>query len=135
MKYRIIWTIDLEAESSLEAAIQALGIQRTPGSTATVFTVTSEETWVAEEIDLGEDNPLHWPQSRIEEGSVLCGHCGSGDTFYVEDIGQYARLWAEDGVAFCSGGDLQADDDGDDPRVWCIGCNEVSLLPKPFQWV
>jgi uncharacterized CHY-type Zn-finger protein len=136
-KYHVTWAIDLEADSPQGAAIQALGIQRTPGSSATVFSIAHDAggEFVTEEIDLGEENPFHWPQARIENESVICGHCGSGETFYVEDVGQYARLWAEDGVAFCSGGDLQPDEDGDDPRVWCITCNKVSVLPKPLQWV
>lgn len=38
-EYRVSWTIDLEAESPLAAAREALRIQMDPGSTAVVFTV------------------------------------------------------------------------------------------------
>jgi flavin-binding protein dodecin len=42
--YRVIWIIDLDAESPEEAAKEALEIQREPGSTATVFEVTEWES-------------------------------------------------------------------------------------------
>jgi hypothetical protein len=135
--YRVRWVIDLEATTPLAAAIQALGIQRTPGSSATVFTISREVGGVVteEEVDLGEENPFRRPQSTVTRETVLCGHCGSAETFYVEDVGQYARLWAEDGTARCSGADLQTDEDGDDPRVWCIMCNKNSVLPRQLTWV
>jgi len=37
MNYTVKWVIDVEADSSTEAAKQALKIQRDEGSTATVF--------------------------------------------------------------------------------------------------
>lgn len=39
MNYRVIWMIDIEAESPQEAAAEALKIQRDPDSTATSFDV------------------------------------------------------------------------------------------------
>ena len=37
--YRVVWEIDIEAESAIDAAREALIIQRDKESTATVFTV------------------------------------------------------------------------------------------------
>ena len=37
--YRVVWEIDIWAETPLKAAEIALGIQRDPASTATVFDV------------------------------------------------------------------------------------------------
>lgn len=37
--YRVVWEIDLEADSHEEAAAKALAIQRDPNSIATVFRV------------------------------------------------------------------------------------------------
>lgn len=37
--YRVIWEIDIDADSPQEAATEALRIQRAPYSTATVFKV------------------------------------------------------------------------------------------------
>lgn len=37
--YRVYWTIDLDATDPVDAARQALAIQRDPDSSATVFTV------------------------------------------------------------------------------------------------
>ena len=39
-EYVVTWSINLDAESPLDAARQALGIHRDPGSTAVVFRVS-----------------------------------------------------------------------------------------------
>lgn len=39
MEYRVIWEIDIDANSPTEAATKALEIQRRNGSSATVFQV------------------------------------------------------------------------------------------------
>lgn len=49
--YRVEWAIDIGADTPEEAARLALAIQRNPGSTATVFTVTDEEGEM-EDIDI-----------------------------------------------------------------------------------
>jgi hypothetical protein len=42
MNYRVVWEIDIEADSPREAAAEALRIQRDPQSIATVFEVMPE---------------------------------------------------------------------------------------------
>lgn len=42
MMYRVIWEIDIDADSPTEAAEKALEIQRDPNSSATVFTCRDE---------------------------------------------------------------------------------------------
>ena len=42
MQYRVVWEIDLDAESVEDAARQALEIQRDPESIATCFIVIDE---------------------------------------------------------------------------------------------
>lgn len=42
--YKIAWYIDVEADTPEEAAEEALGMQRDPESTATIFTVIDCET-------------------------------------------------------------------------------------------
>ena len=57
MMYRVIWTIDIEADSPQEAARKALKIQRNPKSTATVFEVEwrhRDDVSGGMTIDLGE---------------------------------------------------------------------------------
>ena len=49
--YRIVWEIDIEADSPEEAAREALLIQRDQGSDATCFTVTDKESEKTFEID------------------------------------------------------------------------------------
>ena len=49
--YHVSWDIDLVADSPMDAARQALRIQRDPDSIATVFDVTNEEGDI-ERIDL-----------------------------------------------------------------------------------
>ena len=52
MEYRVIWTIDLEADSPEDAARKALAIQRDPDSWATHFEVRDPQGHV-QEADLG----------------------------------------------------------------------------------
>lgn len=56
MQYRVIWEIDLDAESFEDAARLALEIQRDPASIATCFIVV-DENGTRQEIDLvGKDS-------------------------------------------------------------------------------
>ena len=43
MLYRVIWEIDLDADSFEDAARTALAMQRDPTSTATCFTIVDED--------------------------------------------------------------------------------------------
>ena len=43
MEYRVMWMIDIEAETHVEAAMKAQTIQRDPESIATVFTVVDRD--------------------------------------------------------------------------------------------
>lgn len=53
-EYRVTWVIDLEAESPLAAAEEALRIHRDPTSIATVFAVKRLGTEHTVTIDLHE---------------------------------------------------------------------------------
>lgn len=50
--YSVTWTIDIEAYSCEDAALQALTIQRDPTSTATFFMVRDTITNEASPVDL-----------------------------------------------------------------------------------
>jgi len=52
--YLVHWRIDIEAENPLEAAKEALKIQRDPESIATVFGVTDKESKETCNIDAWE---------------------------------------------------------------------------------
>ena len=54
--YRIVWTIDLEAESPEKAARQALAILRNPDSTTIVFAVVDRSQLVC--VDLAEEGEI-----------------------------------------------------------------------------
>lgn len=138
MTFRVVWEIDLEADNALEAAQAALEAQR-PGRVSVFdFTVTPTlsdgRCGSSQAVRLPEDNPLGRPLAQVCGEEVCCGHCGSVNTRYVEDVGQSARLWARYGIAFADSADLEPDEDGDDPRVWCVDCNRESVLPLLFQW-
>ena len=60
MLYRVIWKIDIDAESFEEAARKALDIQRDPTSIATCFTIVDEEG-KTQDVDLA-------PTSNMEGG-------------------------------------------------------------------
>jgi len=58
MEYQVTWTIDIEADSPTQAAVEAQRIQRDPESIATVFTVKQGDGSCPEEvIDLAEETP------------------------------------------------------------------------------
>lgn len=48
--YRVIWEIDIDAETPAEAAQKALKIQRKPDSWATVFQVIGEDETVQVDV-------------------------------------------------------------------------------------
>lgn len=73
MTKRIVWELDVEADTPEEAARQALAVQRRPDSTATVFDVT-DEAGETVRVDLEED-----------DGGVdllQCDNCGKSWTDY-----------------------------------------------------
>ena len=43
MEYRVMWLIDVEADTHVEAALKAQAIQLDPASTATVFIVVDRD--------------------------------------------------------------------------------------------
>jgi hypothetical protein len=133
--FQITWTIEVEADTPLAAAREALRCQRDPYNMATEFEVTyaNEGRVVTEEIDLGYDNPFGWPEATIEGNEVCCGHCGSKDTRYLEDAGRYSFMWAEHGTAYSQKTALTTDYEGENPRVWCAECSKESTLPDPFE--
>lgn len=51
-EYKVVWTIDIDADSPREAAEQALVVQRGPGNEATFFEVYDKEILGKFEIDL-----------------------------------------------------------------------------------
>ena len=53
-RYRVTWTIDIDAESFQAAAERALQIQRDPNSTATVFEVQRSDA-ISMTIDLNQE--------------------------------------------------------------------------------
>lgn len=55
--YKIAWFIDIEADSPLEAAQEALAIHRDSESIATVFTVRSADSSICIDAANGEELP------------------------------------------------------------------------------
>ena len=53
MKYRVVWEIDIFAETPLEAAEAARSIQLDPASMATIFEIFTDGTQV--KVDLDEE--------------------------------------------------------------------------------
>ena len=58
-QYLISWFVDVDDDSPYEAARQALGMQRDPESTATIFTVRDKQSGesVCIDADSGEEYP------------------------------------------------------------------------------
>jgi hypothetical protein len=134
--YRVTWRVDVEADGPLDAAKAARTVLLGPDTIG--FESVEIGRLVGEEY-VPEGYVLTFPgterpQARIEDENVCCGHCGSSDVRYLEDIGQHGRFFVRDGIAWVDGSSLIADDDGNDPRVWCVDCSEESDLPEPFQF-
>lgn len=55
MEYRVVWEIEIEADSPLQAAQDARTIQLTPGMSATVFDVWAHVAGQMHRIDLVEE--------------------------------------------------------------------------------
>jgi len=68
MSYRVTWEIDIEADSSRDAAKKAQEIQLDPASTATVFRVERPDGSVAM-FDLGR--PAQKPRFRQRRAPQL----------------------------------------------------------------
>lgn len=58
-EYRVMWEIDIEANSPEEAAFKARMIQLKPDSTAVVFNVVDEEAF-DHHVDLDGMSDLEW---------------------------------------------------------------------------
>lgn len=58
MEYRVTWTIDIEADSPVDAAQEALRIQRDKDSIATVFDVR------AMQVKNVNGSTISWPRGR-----------------------------------------------------------------------
>lgn len=80
-RYRVVWTLDVEAESPLAAAREALAIQRDPEGIATVFDVYDDTGDDGVRVDLVKvecDMGLHsWIDKKGKlpptEACTLCG--------------------------------------------------------------
>lgn len=116
--YRVIWEIDIDAKTPVEAALKALSTQRDPDSSATAFAVKDRKGHVTQ-VDLS-----------AEEISVVCPSCG-GDNVAQEDvIPGYARLSAVrlDGQIEWSGDtDVQWNEQRrarNPPEYLCLSCGK-----------
>ena len=56
MLYRVVWEIDIDAESFEDAARKALDIQRDPESIATCFVITDDHG-NRRDVDLDDKSP------------------------------------------------------------------------------
>ena len=59
--YLVEWTMEYEAESPEDAALQAYGTLQDPGNTATIFAVRKEGAlrWNMIDTEGGEAEPIH----------------------------------------------------------------------------
>ena len=62
MEYRVVWTIDIDAETPTDAARKALEIHRNPDSWATHFEVRDSRGHI-QEVDLGYPTECVLPQT------------------------------------------------------------------------
>ena len=67
MNFKIVWEIEIEAETFEEAAMEALRIQRDTESTATVFQVTNTDTEETDEIDVQDLQDIDIPANDLPD--------------------------------------------------------------------
>lgn len=79
-EYRVVWEIDVDAESYEEAAKEAFNIQRDPDSTATVFTVIDSEAYQGGEPEAKKEIDI---QDMIED--QIYPNRGNRRKFYPEN--------------------------------------------------
>jgi hypothetical protein len=136
-RFRVSWSVELESEHPLEAVRQAFNLLWLADTRPTRFDVGFLEENGAVRyflpVELGKENPLGWPQARIEGQSVCCGHCGSDRTQYREDVTRHAALFAENGIARYDPDDFEYYELGCDGHVICEGCGRESGLPDRFE--
>lgn len=92
MQYKVVWTIDIEANSPKEAAEEALAIQRDKGSEATAFEVRNPNTGkLIENVDLfmslypNIEELLETPHSEIVDKLCDFEDRFTSDMFYDEN--------------------------------------------------
>jgi hypothetical protein len=56
VEFRVIWEIEIEADTPMEAAFEARAIQLTPGMSATVFDVWARVAGKMHRIDVEEED-------------------------------------------------------------------------------
>lgn len=70
--------------------------------------------------------------ASISGGAVLCGHCGSPDTVYAEDITNEHRLLQVSGNVLKFSVDCDTQEEAQNERILCRECGEESLLPEGY---
>lgn len=117
---RVVWEIDVEADSAQEAADKALAIQRNPDSCATVFDVKDRDGKIVR-VDAAD---------RVTNGqTVRCPRCGEGRLAETDLVEGYALIEAirPDGTVEWAG-ETRMDWDSQrpahcPPQIVCLACN------------
>jgi hypothetical protein len=137
-EYAVTWTVKITSTDPVSAAREAYEMLRTVEKRPTRFEVVWNhpgcELRYAHPVELGRENPLGRSEATFDNDAVFCPHCGSDNTRYVEDLGQYGPLFVRNGHPAAWSGDLEQDEVGEDPRVLCLGCGVESKLPASFDW-
>jgi hypothetical protein len=139
-KFKVSLAVEVEADDPLHAAQSAYELLRFSSTRPRRFSVSHPKiqevigSGRSLVVELPKENPCGRIPARVDDGEVCCPHCDSENTRYVEDIGQYGPMFVKDGLAVSWGGDLDVDEEGDDPRVLCFGCGRESDLPSGFHW-
>jgi hypothetical protein len=87
LEFRVIWEIEIEADSPKEAAEEARAIQLTPGMPATIFDVWAHVAGKMDRIDLTEEPDK---LDRDELSAVRAGlrllHCNPGTPSGISEL-------------------------------------------------
>ena len=116
---RVLWAIDVTADSAQEAAKQALAIQRNPESIATVFDVQGRD---------GKTVRVDLAGSAMDQQPVSCPRCGQGKLAQVDTVEGHALIDAvrADGTIVWAG-ETRMDWDSQrpahfPPQIVCMAC-------------
>jgi hypothetical protein len=96
LEFRVIWEIEIEAESPAEAAREARVVQLTPGTSATVFDVWAHVAGKMHRIDLIEEvNRLDHDELLAVRTGLRLLQCNSDTPATIQELAMIILIFLD----------------------------------------